>query len=94
MPPRHTHKDGVFQNRLHYWRRVKHMMEMHELKEKSNHFRRKLLEDRVRANYQNEYDRIRGALAHTVVPIQTKRTIERRMDELQNLGAQAFQKIK
>jgi len=70
------------------------MMEMHELKEKSNHFRRKLLEDRVRANYQNEYDRIRGALAHTVVPIQTKRTIERRMDELQNLGAQAFQKIK
>ena len=91
---KHSHREDAMRNRIHYWRRVKHMMEMHELKNKSIHFRKQLLEDRAKVNYQNEYDRIRGTLAHTVVPIQTKRNIENRMKDLETLGAQAFPNIK
>ena len=90
----HSHREDAIINRIHYWNRVKHMMEMHELKHKSIHFRKKLLEDRAKVNYQNEYDRIRGTLAHSVVPIQTKRNIENRMKDLEKLGAQAFAGIK
>ncbi len=88
------HSEDAIRNRIHYWQRVKHMMEMHEIKEKSIHFRKKLLEDRAKVNYQNEYDRIRGALAHSVVPVQTKRTIEQRMKDLETLGAFAVQNLK
>ena len=70
------------------------MMEMHELKQKSIHFRKQLLENRAKVNYQHEYDKIRGALAHTVVPIQTKRNIEQRMKDLEALGAKAVSGIK
>ncbi len=81
------HREDTMINRIHYWKRVKHMMEMHDIKEKSIHFRKKLLDDRARTNYQNEYDQIRGALAHTVIPAHTKATIERRQAELVKLGA-------
>ena len=90
----HSHKEDAIKNRIHYWQRVKHMMEMHELKQKSIHFRKKLLEDRAKVNYQHEYDKIRGALAHTVVPIQSRRNLERRRDELISLGALAVGGIK
>ena len=90
----HSHREDAIRNRIDYWHRVKHMMEMHDLKQKSIHFRKKLLEDRAKVNYQHEYDKIRGALAHTVVPIQSKRNLERRMDELKSLGALAVDGIK
>ena len=90
----HNHREDVIKNRIHYWQRVKHLMEMHDLKQKSIHFRKKLLEDRTKVNYQHEYDKIRGALAHTVVPIQSKRNLERRMNELKSLGALAVDGIK
>ena len=90
----HSHREDAIRNRIDYWHRVKHMMEMHEMKQKSIHFRKKLLEDRARVNYQHEYDKIRGALAHTVVPIQSQRTLERRMNELRSLGALAVDGIK
>ena len=84
------HRDDAVRNRLQYWQRVKQMYDIHEMKEKSIHFRRKLLEDQVKANYQHEFERIRGILAHTVVPAQSKKTIESRMDQLKKLGAQAM----
>lgn len=90
----HSHREDAIINRIHYWNRVKHMMEMHEIKQKSIHFRKQLLENRAKVNYQNEYDRIRGTLAHSVVPIQTKRNIQNRMNDLEKLGAQAFAGIK
>jgi len=90
----HSHREDAMMNRIHYWKRVKHMMEMHELKQKSIHFRKQLLEDRAKVNYQHEYDMIRGKLAHTVVPIQTKRNIEQRMKDLESIGARAVGSIK
>ena len=90
----HNHREDVIKNRIHYWQRGKHLMEMHDLKQKSIHFRKKLLEDRAKVNYQHEYDKIRGVLAHTIVPIQTKRNIEQRMKDLQSVGAKAMDGIK
>ena len=46
-----------------------------------------MLEDQARANYQNEYDQIRGALAHSVLNIQSRHTLQRRENELKHLGA-------
>ena len=57
MPHTHSHKEDGFPNRLQYWKRVKDIMEMHELKEKSIHFRKKLLQDRTNASYRNEYEK-------------------------------------
>ena len=90
----HSHREDAIRNRIHYWQRVKHLQEMHELKQKSIHFRKKLLEDQVKTNYQHEYDKIRGALAHTVVPIHSRRNLERRMGELESLGILAVNGIK
>ena len=74
---------NVVRNSPHYFKMVKEMMERHELKAKSINFRMKLLQDRRKSMYQNEYDRIRGILAHTVVPQQTKDVIQRRMKQIE-----------
>ena len=62
-------------------------MEMHETKEKSIHFRKKMLEDHMKTNYQNEFDKISGALAHSVLSMASKHTLEKKEKELQTLGA-------
>ena len=86
MHKKYNQRDNVYRNRLGYWKRVKDMMEMHELKEKSILFRKKLLDDAKKTNYTNEYDRIRGVLAHSTVNAQTKQNIENRINELLKLG--------
>ena len=62
-------------------------MEMHDIKEKSIHFRKKMLEDQARANYQNEYNQIRGALAHSKLSIKSRHTLQRRETEQKHMGA-------
>ena len=84
------HLEDSIRNRLDYWKRVKNTMEMHETKQKSILFRKQILDDRVRANYQNEYERLRGVIAHTVVPERTRQRLINRIGQLQNLGAQAL----
>ena len=73
----------VVRNSPHYFKMVKDMMERHELKAKNINFRMKLLQDRRKSMYQNEYDRIKGIIAHTVVPEQTKEVIQKRMKQLE-----------
>ena len=72
-----TQLEHDIQNRPAYFKRIKDMLEAHELKAKSINFRRKLLQDRKKAGYQNEYDRLRGTIAHTVVTNHTKAIIEK-----------------
>ena len=84
------HLEDSIRNRIDCWKRVKHTMEMHETKQKSILFRKQILDDRVRANYQNEYERLRGVIAHTVVPEQTRQRLINRVGQLQNLGIQAL----
>ena len=77
-----SHLDTV-KNRPHYFKMIQELMERHELRAKSINFRMKLLKDRRKSMYQNEYDRIKGIIAHTVVPEQTKETIQRRMKHIE-----------
>ena len=85
-----TQLERDIRNRPAYFKRIKDMLEAHELKSKNIHFRNKLLRDRKRASYQNEYDRLRGAIAHTVVSQHTREVIEKRKAELIKFGAQAL----
>ena len=73
----------IARNSPHYFKMVKEMMERHEMKAKSINFRMKLLQDRRKAMYQNEYDRIKGIIAHTIVPQQTKEIIQKRMKQIE-----------
>jgi len=88
-----TQLEHSIKNRPRYFQQIKYMLESHELKAKSIHFRTKLLQDRRKASYQNEYDRLRGAVSHTVVSEQTKAIIEKRQAELIKLGALALPDI-
>ena len=72
-----------YRNRPHYFKLAKEMMERHETIQKSILFRNQLLKDRRKSMYQNEYDRIRGVIAHTVVPQQTKDVLENRLKEIE-----------
>ena len=85
-----TQLERDIRNRPAYFKRIKEMLEAHELKDKNINFRNKLMRDRKRASYQNEYDRLRGAIENTVVTSHTREIIEKRKDELIKLGATAL----
>ena len=89
-----THLEHSIRNRPAYFKQIKEMLEAHELKAKNVHFRTKLLQDRRKASYQNEYDRLRGVIAHTTVSEQTKAVIEKRKAELIKLGVSALPEIR
>ena len=62
---------------------IKYLIERHEMRAKRFECRTKLLNDRRKSMYQNEYDRIKHIIAHTVVPEQTNETIQRRMKHIE-----------
>jgi len=82
-PSDHQSNLDIVRNRPHYFKMIKELMERHELRAKSINFRTKLLQDRKKSMYQNEYDRIKGIIAHTVVPEQTKEIIQKRMKQIE-----------
>ena len=89
-----TQLEHDIQNRPAYFKRIKHMLQAHELKAKSIQFRTKLLQDRKKAGYQNEYDRLQGVINHSVVSNRTKANLEKRKVELIKLGALAFPEVR
>ena len=82
-PSDHQSNLDIVRNRPHYFKMIKKLMERRELQAKSIHFRRQLMKDRRKAMYQNEYDRIKGIISHTVVPEQTKEIIQKRMKQIE-----------
>ena len=84
------HLEDSIKNRVGYFKRVENMMDAHESMQKSITFRKNLLDKRAQANYQNEYEKLRGILAHTVVPQQTTNTVKTRLANLEKLGIQAL----
>ena len=83
------HKKNDLLKNLRYFELVKDQMEKHDLRVKSLQFRRNLLERQRVANYTNELDRVRGLLARTVLPGQTRLGLTQRATHLRALGAQA-----
>ena len=84
------HLEDSIKNRIGYFKRVENMMDAHESMQKSITFRKQLLDKRTQANYQNEYEKLRGILAHNVVPEQTRDRLNNRVTNLVKLGAQAL----
>ena len=77
--------EQAVKNRINYWKRIKDLQEAHETKVKNILFRNNILRAQERANYQNEYDRLRSEIAHTVVPQQSINNIKDRMKQLEKL---------
>ena len=53
---------------LAYYKRLEQQIKQHELRDKSLDMRRRILKNQRISNYQNEYDKIKGILDHTIVP--------------------------
>ena len=74
-----------YQNR--HLRQIEHaarQWEARKPKVKNSNLRRQRLEQQNNVNYRNEYDRIRGYMAHRIIPRGSIQKQERRKEELHN----------
>ena len=67
---------------LHYAKNLKDTMEAHNTKIASIAFRKKLLDDQKKFNYQNEFEKIRGTLAQSNQPFRTTQRLQQRKAHL------------
>ena len=63
----------------------KHIMKEYQDKVASIHFRHDMLQRQKNANYQNEYNRLRGHLEHTVVRGENLHRPQHRMADLKSM---------
>ena len=63
----------------------KHIMKEYQDKVASINFRNEMLQRQKHANYQNEYNRLRGHLEHTVVRGANLHRLQHRMAELRGM---------
>ena len=63
----------------------KHIMKEYQDKVASIHFRHDMLQRQKNANYQNEYQRLRGHLEHTVVRGENLHRLQHRMADLKSM---------
>ena len=80
-------------NRMQYYRDLKDKFEI-QTKVGLISLRNKWLRDQKIANYQNEYDRIRGELSRSNLQGKTVEKLKDRKDMLEKLGAMAFNSMK
>ena len=80
-------REKLMKLRLRQMEHLARQLEARETLAKSIHQRRKWLEQQKIANYQNEYDRIRGDVSrmNTVVPDQTIERLKNRAKHLYQL---------
>ena len=70
---------------LRYLRQLKAIMEARETKAKSIHFRNNLIQREKVANYQNELDRMRGALTQAELKGLTAGAFKSRLEKLESM---------
>ena len=63
----------------------KHIMKEYQDKVASIHFRHDMLQRQKNANYQNEYNRLRGHLEHTVLRGENLHRLQHRMADLKSM---------
>ena len=80
-------------NRMQYYKGLKDKLEI-QTKVGLISLRNKWLRDQKIANYQNEYDRIRGELSRSNLQGKTVEMLNKRKAMLEKLGAMAFDSIK
>jgi len=75
---------------LHYAKNLKDTMEAHNTKTASIAFRKQLLDNQKKLNYQSEFEKVRGILAQSNQPFQTVQRLQARKAHLKELGAKAI----
>ncbi len=83
----------LLEKRLAYYKHLKQQLEARETKLSSINIRNAWLQRQNANNYQQEYDRIRNTMSHSVVPNTTVDMMRQRMKRLEELGAQAVDGI-
>ncbi len=89
-PKRSKMQELIERHGLHYAKNLKDTMEAYNTKTASITFRKKLLDDQKKHNYQSEFEKVRGILALSNQPFQTVQRLKARKAELKALGAQAI----
>ena len=85
--------DKRIKNKLHYFKNVQRQLDAQNTKAASIALRKNWMEKQKKINYQNEYDRIRGEIAHSTVRKLSTTTLEKKKKELEKLGAMAIEGI-
>ena len=80
-------------SKLHYYKQLQKQLDAHQTKEASIVLRKKFLERQKVANYQNEYDRIRGMIAQNDRKGVSVEHLKEKKKELEKLGAKAIDGI-
>ena len=85
--------DKHIKNKLNYFRNVQRQLDAQATKAASIQLRKDWMQKQKKINYQNEYDRIRGEIAHSTVKGLSTTTLKNRQKVLEGLGAQAISGI-
>ena len=80
-------------SKLHYYKQLQKQIDAHQTKEASIVLRKKFLERQKVANYQNEYDRIRGMIAQNDRKGVSVEHLKEKKKGLEKLGAKAIDGI-
>ena len=80
-------------SKLHYYKQLQKQLDAHQTKEASIVLRKKFLERQKVANYQNEYDRIRGMIAQNDRKGVSVEHLKEKKKALEKLGARAVDGI-
>ncbi len=78
---------------LHYYENLQRVLDARATKKADVLVRRKILDHRVKQNYQHEYDRIRDLVHSKTIRSDTKEMLENRIKRLEELGAKAVNNI-
>ena len=83
----------MINRKLHYYKQLQKQIDAHQTKASSIEIRKKWLERQKVANYQNEYDRIRGIIAQNERKGVSVEHLKKKAGDLEKLGAKAIDGI-
>jgi hypothetical protein len=89
-PKKHKMHELMERHGLHYAKNLKDTMEAHNTKVASIAFRKQILDNQTKHNYQSEFEKVRGILAQSNQPYQTVQRLQAREAHLKALGAKAI----
>ena len=85
--------NDMIKHNLSYYKQVHEELKARKTKSALIHLRKNWLEKQRVANYQNEYDRIRGILSQSVTGQLTNDKLNARKLNLEKMGAQIIDNI-
>ena len=87
--------DKMVASKLHYYKNLQKQINAHQTKASSASLREHFKERQKVTNYQNEYDRIRSVVDHSVIKKgpNTVDLLQKRIKDLEKLGAKAIDSL-